>query len=73
MKIKPFCLSIDDDCLAQLERLLQCQKISGSSELVQEYEARLADYFGVRYALAFSSGTAAIHGALGALAHSSGR
>jgi perosamine synthetase len=67
MKIEPFCLDIDDDCLAQFQRLLQRPKLSGSSDLVREYEARLADYFGVRHALAFSSGTAAIHGALGAL------
>ena len=67
MKIQPFCVGIDDGDMAQLERLVHCQRISGSSELVQEYEAGLARYFGVQYALAFSSGTAAIHGALAAL------
>jgi dTDP-4-amino-4,6-dideoxygalactose transaminase len=67
MKIEPFCVNIDDGEIAQLERLLHCQKLSGSSELVQEYEACLARYFGVTHALAFSSGTAAIHGAIAAL------
>ena len=67
MDLRSFHIDIDQSELQQLRRVRECQKISGSSELVQEYEARLADYFGVKYALAFSSGTAALHGALVAL------
>jgi perosamine synthetase len=67
MELRSFQVEIDQSELQQLNRVAGCRKISGGSELVQEYEARLAAYFGVRYALAFSSGTAALHGSLGAL------
>ena len=67
MELRSFHVDIDECELQQLRRVPGCRKISGGSELVQEYEACLARYFGVTYALAFSSGTAAIHGAIAAL------
>lgn len=67
MILHSFHVDIDDSDLEQLKKAVNCRSTSGGSEAVCEYEARLAQYFGARFALAFSSGTAALHASLAAL------
>lgn len=67
MKIDTFVVNLGQSEICELEKLLHCNSVSGSSPTVREYEERLASYFGVGYAVAFSSGTAAIHGGMAAL------
>ncbi len=67
MRLHSFHVDVDRSDLDQVRKALSCRSVSGGSEVVREYEACLARYFGVRYALAFSSGTSALHGALAAL------
>ncbi len=67
MRVDSCAVSFDQSEVDQLERLLHSDRISGSSETVREYEEHLARYFGTRFAVAFSSGTAAIHGAMAAV------
>jgi perosamine synthetase len=55
------------DDLDALESGLACSTLSGESRRVDEYERRLAEYFGSKHAVAVSSGTAAIHLALTAV------
>lgn len=52
------------DDLNALKSGLGGATLSGESSRVDDYERSLADYFGSRYAIAVSSGTAAIHLAL---------
>jgi perosamine synthetase len=67
MNLHSFHVDVDGGDLLHVKRALGCRSVSGGSELVQEYETRLAGTFGVRHALAFSSGTTAMHGTLAAL------
>jgi perosamine synthetase len=46
--------------LAIIAKALQDGKLSGTSELVVCYERKLVDFFGSRYAIAVSSGSAAL-------------
>lgn len=50
--------------LAYVEKALACGKLSGTSDIVTAYEQKLADYFGCKYAIATSSGTASLITAL---------
>lgn len=47
-----------------LAAALAGKQLSGTSEVVSAYETALASFFGVRYTLALSSGTASLHTAL---------
>ena len=47
--------------------LLSNEDISGNSRFITEYEQKLCQYFNVKYAIAVSSGTAAIHCALASI------
>jgi perosamine synthetase len=67
MKVESCTVRYDQSEADQLERLLHGTRTSGTSETVREYEERLARCFGARFAVAFSSGTAAIHGAMAAV------
>jgi dTDP-4-amino-4,6-dideoxygalactose transaminase len=44
--------------------IARASKLSGDSDVVSDYEAALAEYFGVSHAIAVSSGTAALHASL---------
>ncbi|SCZ09462.1 DegT/DnrJ/EryC1/StrS family aminotransferase [Alkaliphilus peptidifermentans] len=55
----------DDDFA--LKKALDNLQLSGTSSIIEEYEEKLRDFFGSKYAVAVSSGTSAIHCALYAL------
>lgn len=50
-----------DELIAHVER---ATRLSGDANIVEEFEQALCDYFGVQYAIAVSSGTAALHASL---------
>jgi len=54
----------NDDDKKSIIRAIDSLKLSGTSDIVTEYETKLAAFFGSKYAIAVSSGTAAIHSAL---------
>ena len=53
---------IDEDDIAAVVAVLRSDWLTTGPK-VQEFEDAVADYVGARYAVAFSSGTAALHGA----------
>ncbi len=54
--------------LDMLQRILfKGEELSGNHSVVREYEGKLANFFGVKHAVATSSGTAALHIALEAV------
>ncbi len=54
-------VNFDDNEMHNVAEILKTGKISGTSPLVETYESKLADTFNSKYALAVSSGTAALH------------
>lgn len=64
MKISDKYLFSDPGDFEIISRALTSKKLSGTSEFVEEYEKELANFFKSKYALATSSGTAAIQTAL---------
>ena len=57
-----------DEELRQLEEVIRSQRLNvNSGTKVHEFERRWAEYLGVKHAVMVTSGTAAIHVALGAL------
>jgi perosamine synthetase len=54
--------SIDEDDIEAVVRVLRSDWLT-QGPAVEEFEARLAEVTGARFAVAFSSGTAALHGA----------
>jgi perosamine synthetase len=54
-------INIDDTDIAAVVRAVEARQLAGTAETVAEYERQLAKYFGVKHALAVSSGTAALH------------
>lgn len=57
--------TVDDDDIAAVVEVLRGDWLT-QGPLVPEFEAALADYVGARHAVAFTSGTAALHGAAAA-------
>jgi|TARA_B100001971_G_C18252888_1_gene579707 dTDP-4-amino-4,6-dideoxygalactose transaminase/8-oxo-dGTP pyrophosphatase MutT (NUDIX family) len=55
-----------------IREVLNSKKLSGTSDIVGEYEKDLAEYFGSNFAVALSSGSAALHTALAVLDVKSG-
>lgn len=53
-----------DEDVKSVVGVLETKKFSGTSEIISEYEKNLSLFFGSKYALAVSSGTAAIQTAL---------
>ena len=64
MKISDKYTFLDDNDLSNIKKVLETKKFSGTSEVIGEYERKLASFFGSKYAIAVSSGTAAIQTAL---------
>ncbi len=58
--------SIDEDDISEVVKVLKSDFITQGPK-IQEFENRLADYCGSRYAVVLSSGTAALHAAYVAL------
>jgi UDP-4-amino-4,6-dideoxy-N-acetyl-beta-L-altrosamine transaminase len=56
---------INDDDIAEVINVLKSDWLSQGPS-VERFEKALAEYIGVRYVVAFSSGTAALHGAVAA-------
>ena len=54
---------IDDDDIAEVVRVLKGDWLS-QGPTVEAFEKVLADYAGVRHAVAYANGTAALHGAM---------
>lgn len=67
MKIDDKYLIKNDNDEKLIMKALDDLKLSGTSDIVEKYETKLAAFFGSKYAIAVSSGTAAIHSALCAL------
>lgn len=65
-------VNINDDDIAYVCKSLESDVISGKSSFIDEYERRLADYFGTQYAITCSNGTSAIVMALYAAGVKSG-
>jgi len=55
--------SIDDADIQSVVSVLKSDWIT-QGPVIEQFERTIADYAGVRYAVAFSSGTAALHGAM---------
>ncbi len=55
--------NIDENDIAAVVRVLRSPLIT-QGPVVDEFEARIADYCGARYAVAFNSGTSALHAAM---------
>src|SRR3989344_3532776 len=72
MKISDKYTFLSDDDLSVVKRILETKKFSGTSEFIGEYEKKLVSFFGSKYAVAISSGTAAIQTALFILGISNG-
>ncbi len=72
MKISDKYTFLCDKDLYIVKKVLETKKFSGTSEFIGEYEKRLASFFGSKYAVAISSGTAAIQTALFVLGVSNG-
>jgi len=60
-------INIDDNELCHLQKVLASKQLSGTSNIILEYEEKLSDYFKVKYALGVTSGTSAIEIALRAV------
>lgn len=54
-------VNVDESDIGQVVAALYKGQLAGTAEVVQAYEEKLADFFGVKHALAVSSGTAALH------------
>jgi degT/dnrJ/eryC1/strS aminotransferase len=50
--------------LDEIRKTFDTRKLSGTSEIVKQYEQKLANFFGVKHAIAVSSGTSALHALL---------
>ena len=57
----------EDDLIEISSSLLSKEELSGNSILIYNYEKKLCEFFGTKYAVSVSSGTAAIHCALASL------
>ncbi|HHV16334.1 MAG TPA: UDP-4-amino-4,6-dideoxy-N-acetyl-beta-L-altrosamine transaminase, partial [Gelria sp.] len=55
--------NIDEEDIKAVIEALRCDWITQGPR-VEEFEARVAEYCGVRYAVAFNSGTSALHAAM---------
>ena len=62
---------INDDDIAEVVRILRGDWLT-MGPTVEAFESRLADYIGMKHAVTFSSGTAALHGAMNAIGLKSG-
>jgi perosamine synthetase len=67
MKISDKYLFSNPNDLMVIKKALADKKISGTSDVVNEYENELLGFFGSKYAVATSSGTAALQTALSVL------
>ncbi|MBM4086410.1 MAG: hypothetical protein FJ272_16615, partial [Planctomycetes bacterium] len=67
-KISPSGIRFGDEELQLLEEVIRSQKLNcNAGTKVREFERAWADYMGMRHAVMSTSGTAAIHIALGAV------
>lgn len=57
-------IEVFPDDLSSIASVLQYKKLSGTSDIVSEYEGALAEWFGVRFCVAVSSGSSALIAAL---------
>ena len=64
MKISDKYLFSADDDLEMIRKTILTKKLSGTSDIIYEYEVALKIFFGSKYAIATSSGTSAIQTAL---------
>ncbi|KKQ18597.1 MAG: Aminotransferase, DegT/DnrJ/EryC1/StrS family [Berkelbacteria bacterium GW2011_GWA1_36_9] len=64
MKISDKYTFLCDNDLSNVKKVIETKKFSGTSEVIGEYENKLASFFDSKYAIALSSGTAAIQTAL---------
>ena len=55
--------NIDEDDIAAVNAVLRSELITQGPR-VEEFEHRVAEYCGARYAVAFNSGTSALHAAV---------
>ena len=54
---------IDEDDISAVAKVLQSDWLTQGPD-IEEFEREIAEYVGVKYAVAFSSGTSALHGAM---------
>ena len=57
-------INFDERELDEIRKTFDTRKLSGTSEIVKQYEQKLANFFGVKHAIAVSSGTSALHALL---------
>lgn len=72
MKISDKYLFAQDSDFEIIKKTLSGKKLSGTGEIIFEYETCLADFFNAKHAVATSSGTSAIQAALFAVGVGSG-
>ncbi len=64
MKIDDKYLVFDPTEIEVLGNALLSKQLSGTSQYIELYEKKLSEFFGIKYAIAVSSGSAALHAAL---------
>jgi len=64
MKIKDKYLFSNVNDFKYIKKVLENKKLSGTADIINEYESKLADFFNSKFAVATSSGTSAIQTAL---------
>ena len=67
MKISDKYLFSPPDDLRNIKKILASKKLSGTNDIISKYEKKLSSFFNSHYAVAVSSGTAAIQTALFAI------
>jgi len=64
LKIPLFKIYWDNDDIAGVSKVIQSGVYWTTGPTVKEFESKIAEYIGTKYAVAFSSGTTALHSAL---------
>ena len=64
MKIPLFKIYWDNDDVSAVSKVIQSGVYWTTGPTVKEFESKIAEYIGTKYAVAFSSGTTALHSAL---------
>jgi perosamine synthetase len=64
LKIPLFKIYWDNDDIAAVSKVIQSGVYWTTGPTLKEFEGKIADYIGAKYAVAFSSGTTALHSAL---------
>ncbi len=57
-------INFDKHEMLEIQKAFETRKLAGTSNVVTQYESKLANFFGAKHAIALSSGTSALHALL---------